>query len=309
MDTELRVFAGALCFIADPFAPPTNDQFNATLLGSNVQPPVNTTQSGTCIGGLDGNNFGAVCTHNVQNVIRGSFRLGAAGEDGPEICRDATGPVPVVFAECFLTQEEVDALLNDGTYIELSTITNPNGAVRGQVIPPAPPTLGMCDPADAPGGSLPLTDGAYQGPGQFDDVFPYLGEPLPGSSFGTTLNANWIRDWASDELLEPEGWGDASLTLEQGADFSFTFRFRTNLVPPYTANVLEGGPNGTVIWAVDVDDTGDQEATLDANNAVGGDPLIFADGFESGDTSAWGSVTDGKAKGAEAGPIIAGPFR
>ena len=46
------------------------------------------------------------------------------------------------------------------------------------------------------------------------------------------------------------------------------------------------------------------------NNAVGGDPLIFADGFESGDISAWGSVTSGaKAKGAEAGPIIAGPFR
>ncbi len=96
----------------------------------------------------------------------------------------------------------------------------------------------------------------------------------------------------------------------QGAEFSFRFLFRNNLTAPYTANVVDGGPNGTVIWAVDVEDTGDQEVILDANNAVGGDPLIFADGFESGDTSAWTSATPGgTAKGAQAGPIIAGPFR
>ena len=116
------------------------------------------------MGALNGNNFGAVCNHNVPNVIRGSFRMGAAGEEGPEICRDATGPVPVVFANCFLSPDELAALLNDETYIELNTINNPNGAVRGQVIPPTPPSLGMCDPADALGGDLLLTDGAYQGP-------------------------------------------------------------------------------------------------------------------------------------------------
>ena len=171
------------------------------------------------------------------------------------------------------------------------------------------PSLGMCDPDDAVAGSLPLNDGAFQGPDQFDDVFPYLGDPLPGSpNDETTREANLIGE-NLDPPAETDQRGFASLTLVQGTDFSFAFRFRTNLTPPYTANVLDGGPDGTVVWAVDVEDTGDQEATLDANNSVGGDPLIFADGFESGDVSAWSSVTSGKAKGAAATPIIAGPFR
>ena len=309
VDITERVVMGVLCYTPDPNAPPAGDEFFATLTGPNVVPPVPSTQGGTCLGALNGNNFGATCNHNIQNVIRGSFRMGAAGEEGPEICRDATGPVPVVFADCFLSTDELQALLNDGTYIELSTINNPDGAARGQVNAPMTPSLGMCDPDDAVAGSLPLNDGAYQGPDQFDDVFPYLGDPLPGSpNDETTREANLIGE-NLDPPAETDQRGFASLTLVQGTDFSFAFRFRTNLTPPYTANVLDGGPDGTVVWAVDVEDTGDQEATLDANNSVGGDPLIFADGFESGDVSAWSSVTSGKAKGAAATPIIAGPFR
>jgi hypothetical protein len=38
-----------------------------------------------------------------------------------------------------------------------------------------------CDPEDAPSGTLPYTDGALQDPKQFDEVFPYLLTPLPGS--------------------------------------------------------------------------------------------------------------------------------
>lgn len=39
----------------------------------------------------------------------------------------------------------------------------------------------FCDPADAPSGTLPFTDGARQTAQQFDDAFPYLRPPLPGS--------------------------------------------------------------------------------------------------------------------------------
>jgi hypothetical protein len=38
-----------------------------------------------------------------------------------------------------------------------------------------------CDPADAPAGALPYTDGALQDAAQFDAVFPYLRPPVPGS--------------------------------------------------------------------------------------------------------------------------------
>ena len=39
----------------------------------------------------------------------------------------------------------------------------------------------FCDPADAPSGTLPYTDGARQRPTQFDNAFPYLRTPLAGS--------------------------------------------------------------------------------------------------------------------------------
>ncbi len=38
-----------------------------------------------------------------------------------------------------------------------------------------------CDPADAPSGTLPYTDGTLQDASQFDGAFPYLRTPLPGS--------------------------------------------------------------------------------------------------------------------------------
>ena len=41
--------------------------------------------------------------------------------------------------------------------------------------------LGLCDPSDAPAGTLALTDGAPQDASQFDAAFPYLTTPLTGS--------------------------------------------------------------------------------------------------------------------------------
>jgi hypothetical protein len=38
-----------------------------------------------------------------------------------------------------------------------------------------------CDPEDAPAGTLPYTDGALQEASQFDETFPYLRTPVPGS--------------------------------------------------------------------------------------------------------------------------------
>jgi hypothetical protein len=41
-----------------------------------------------------------------------------------------------------------------------------------------------CNPADAPSGTLPYTDGVLQDATQFDSTFPYLKPPLPGSPNG-----------------------------------------------------------------------------------------------------------------------------
>ncbi len=41
--------------------------------------------------------------------------------------------------------------------------------------------LGLCAPADASVGTMPFTDGSPQNAARFDDAFPYLTTPLPGS--------------------------------------------------------------------------------------------------------------------------------
>ena len=41
--------------------------------------------------------------------------------------------------------------------------------------------LGLCAPEDAPVGNLAFTDGSPQNAGRFDNAFPYLTTPLPGS--------------------------------------------------------------------------------------------------------------------------------
>ena len=41
--------------------------------------------------------------------------------------------------------------------------------------------LGLCEPADAPVGTAPFTDGAPVSAADFDTAFPYLRTPLPGS--------------------------------------------------------------------------------------------------------------------------------
>lgn len=46
--------------------------------------------------------------------------------------------------------------------------------------------LGLCEPEDAPFGTLPYGDGAPQNAGQFGDAFPYLNTPPPGATTAET---------------------------------------------------------------------------------------------------------------------------
>jgi hypothetical protein len=51
--------------------------------------------------------------------------------------------------------------------------------------------LGLCEPNDAPDGTLPYTDQTYQGADQFDEAFPFLTTPIPGSP-------NAVRTYAAN---------------------------------------------------------------------------------------------------------------
>ena len=46
----------------------------------------------------------------------------------------------------------------------------------------APTDLGLCAPEDAPVGTVPFTDGAPISASELQDVFPYLNNPIPGST-------------------------------------------------------------------------------------------------------------------------------
>jgi len=48
----------------------------------------------------------------------------------------------------------------------------------------APTNLGLCTPANAPVGNVPFTDGAPTSALDFDQTFPYLKTPVPGSPIG-----------------------------------------------------------------------------------------------------------------------------
>jgi hypothetical protein len=49
----------------------------------------------------------------------------------------------------------------------------------------APTNLGLCTPANAPVGNVAFTDGAPVSALDFDQAFPYLKTPLPGSPIGS----------------------------------------------------------------------------------------------------------------------------
>ncbi len=111
VDISLRVLMGNLCHQGLGGGDPDPNEFTVMLSGDNVVPPTSSNATGEGQFFLtEENRFQGVVNHNVPNVIRGSFRQGAAGQEGPEICRDAFGPTPVGF-DCFLDPDEVDALL------------------------------------------------------------------------------------------------------------------------------------------------------------------------------------------------------
>ena len=310
VDITFRVMNGAGCYQRLGGGDPDPNEFTATLNGPNVVPSTSSSFTGEGEFFLtDENQFQGVVTHNAPNVIRGSFRQGAAGQEGPEICRDAFGPLPVVI-DCFLDPGEVDALRNGDTYIELNTINNPNGEIRGQILADSTEGestgVGGCRPEDAPSGLLPLTDQVYQGPSQFGDAFPYLNTPLPGSpNEAIIFRANMIAD--NLELVEPFVPTDARGYCEMARlldGLGYELNCNHNVQNPLAFTITEDGPEGETRWKLEGEEAESPiQKVLDETNYMGSGSLeIFADGFESGDTSAWGTMEGNPTK-------IGGKFR
>ena len=304
VDISLRVLMGNLCHQAGAGGG-TPDEYTVMANGDNVVPPTSSNATGegefTLTGG---NRFRGVVRHNVQNVFRGNVRLGAPGENGRRVCRDATGPRPVRW-DCRLSEDEI-AALNDGRfYVDLETPNFLDGEIRGQIVPESP-GVGGCSPGDAPSGLLPFTDGALQNASQFDDAFPYLTTPIPGAPHeGRSFRANLIDD--NLELAEPfvptdaRGFCEMARLLE---GLGFELSCNHNVQNPLAFLITENGPDGETLWKLEGEEAESPiKKVLDGANYIGSGSLeIFSDGFESGDTSAWSTVEGNPTK-------IGGPFR
>ena len=310
VDITLRVMMGNLCHQAG-LGGGTSNEFTVMLNGGNVFPPTPSTATGegefTLTGG---NRFRGVVRHNVQNVFQGNVRLGAPGENGRRVCQDATGPIPVRW-DCRLSEDEITALNDGNFYVELDTFNFQDGEIRGQIVPQLTTGIGGCSPGDAPSGLLPFTDGVWQFDRQFDDEFPYLTAPIPGApNEGRTRFANLIGDnvppFESLDASAQCALTRSSLRILPIVEYELACEH--NVSNPKTVTITKDGFGGEVLWNFDlVSDPSTSPGTivkaLDGTNYMGSESLeIFSDGFESGDTSAWGTMEGNPTK-------IGGKFR
>ena len=301
VDIELQVFNGGFCHVHGSL----EDGIVATLTADQVVPPVNDPNDprATCAFMLNQAGNGITGSCQLQTSLPGLFAFwiheGTFGQNGPGICFDDR---PIEFDNCFMTPEQLEMLAGGEIYVRALTTFNPDGHMRGQL---GPPSRGLCNPSDAPSGLLDLTDGVYQSPHQFGDTFPYLNTPLPGSpNEGRTFRANLIDDnLEQEEPFEPtdaSGYCEMARLLEEGLGFELICNH--NVPNPEVVRITEGGPNGETLWEFE-DPESPLKKVLDGSNYMGSEPLeIFADGFESGDTSAWSTVGGNPTK-------IGGPFR
>jgi hypothetical protein len=292
VDIKFRVGMGRLCHLAGGSA----NTFTATLTGPNVVPPANSNRTGNCTGSLTGNQLQVTCNHNLLNVFQGLIQEGAPGVNGPLVCIDTTGPNPVFF-NCNLTQAQLDSLQQGNLNVQLHTAAFPGGELRGQL---NSPTLGMCSPADALSGLLDFTDGAYQGPDQFDDTFPYLGAPLPGSPNEVSIRFANLTGGNADPPEETDARGGCEGTLN-AEHTELRVRCTHNVLNATKFELRLGGPNGTKVFETNQAQS-PIDVTIDESNFSGSDFGIFTDGFESGGTSSWSNVAGNPT-------TIAGPFR
>ncbi len=137
---------------------------------------------------------------------------------------------------------------------------------------------------------------------------------MPGApNEATTRIANLIDD--NLDLIDPFEPTDATGECEAVrhiqeiiGDIIIGFACDHNLPNPLSVTITRDGPDGEILWVLDlVSDPPASPGTLvkllDGTNYMGSEPLeIFADGFESGDTSAWSTVEGNPSR-------IGGPLR
>ncbi|MBZ0110959.1 MAG: DUF4331 family protein [Thermoanaerobaculia bacterium] len=103
--------------------------------------------------------------------------------------------------------------------------------------------LGLCSPADAPDGLLAYTDQTYQGPDQFDDLFPYLRTPLAGSPNAyRTFSANLTGPQEVPPVNSPATGACGAVLNAEGTELAISC---SHTLASAVAAHIHGAPAGT----------------------------------------------------------------
>jgi len=154
--TTTTAAGGATTTLANGGAP---SQISVPLSGAESVPPVQTSASGTAIITIQASANGFNISYeldvtNIVDVTAAHIHLGAKGTNGPVIVPLFTGPEKSgsftgVLAKGTITQADLTgpmagktfldlagSVLAGQTYVNVHTVANPNGEIRGQIIVP-----------------------------------------------------------------------------------------------------------------------------------------------------------------------------
>lgn len=148
------LLAAALLLLAGPACENIVRDFDATLNGSGVVPPVTTTATGTAVVTIDASSTELgykVTVNNLSDITDASIHLAPSGENGEVVLALYPGPVkPGPFSGTLaegtfriadfkgpLAGEPMSRMLSvlraGSTYVQVNTGSFPGGEVRGQL--------------------------------------------------------------------------------------------------------------------------------------------------------------------------------
>lgn len=112
------------------------------MYGAHVVPPVETTAYGFVRFFFNEDRSAADYTLDVKgysnSAVTGvAIREGAPGENGPVVLSLSDGDFIVTGGQLTLTPEQLETFASGSWYLTLTTVFNPEGEMRGQIVVPA----------------------------------------------------------------------------------------------------------------------------------------------------------------------------
>lgn len=189
--------------------------------GDQVVPPVATAATGTAATTADLETGAFVVFVNasgVDDATSAGIHSGAEGEDGPEVLPLAQTPMQPTQWSAMSEQLEADAFADyraGNLYAQVATPAQPDGEIRGRIVPPDPvdegdteaPTVTLTSPGATVDGTVTLEAEASDDVGVVEVRFL-----VDGVVIGTDTSAPYSVDWDTTTVSD----GEKTLTAEAG---------------------------------------------------------------------------------------------